>query len=125
MTCGLGPYNFEFMTAVHKEIMATYRPDGIFMNRWDGSGDCYCVHCRENFKAATGLDLPRTNNARDPVRRAFLEWRRGRLVELIDVWNGAIRAINPESSVIPNNGSGATTSRRLSAKPASGSKQIA
>jgi hypothetical protein len=107
VTCALGPYNFEFMTAVHKEIMAGYRPDGIFMNRWDGSGDCYCVHCKENFKAAMGLDLPRTTDPHDPERRVFLEWRRQRLVEVIDVWNGAIRAINPESSVIPNNGSGA------------------
>jgi Hypothetical glycosyl hydrolase 6/Beta-galactosidase trimerisation domain len=107
VTCALGPYNFDFMTAVHKEIMAKYRPDGIFMNRWEGSGDCYCVHCRENFKAATGFDLPRTTDARDAGRRAFLDWRRNRLVEVIDVWNAEIRAINPESSVVPNNGSGA------------------
>jgi hypothetical protein len=107
VTCALGPYNFGFMTDVHKEIMARYRPDGIFMNRWDGSGDCYCVHCKENFKAATGLDLPRTTDPHDAGRRAFLEWRRQRLVEVIDLWNGEIRAINPESSVIPNNGSGA------------------
>jgi hypothetical protein len=107
VTCALGPYNFDFMTTVHKEIMSRYRPDGIFMNRWEGSGDCYCVHCRENFKAASGFELPRTGDAHDPARRAFLEWRRQRLVDVIDVWNGAIRAINPESSVIPNNGSGA------------------
>jgi len=107
VTCALGPYNFDFMTAVHKEIMARYRPDGIFMNRWEGSGDCFCVHCRENFKATTGLELPRTADARDAGRRAFLEWRRKRLVEVLDVWNGEIRAINSESSVVPNNGSGA------------------
>lgn len=107
VTCALGPYNFDFMTAVHKEIMSRYRPDGIFMNRWEGSGDCYCQHCRENFKTATGFELPRTADAHDPVRRAFLDWRRKRLVEVIDVWNGEIRAINPEASVIPNNGSGA------------------
>jgi hypothetical protein len=107
VTCALGPYNFEFMTAVHKEIMSRYRPDGIFMNRWEGSGDCYCQHCRENFKVATGFELPRTADTHDPGRRAFLEWRRKRLVDVIDVWNGEIRAINPESSVIPNNGSGA------------------
>ena len=28
-TCALGPYNFEFMTAVHEEIMRMYKPDGI------------------------------------------------------------------------------------------------
>jgi hypothetical protein len=107
VTCALGPYNFDFITAVHNEIMQRYRPDGIFMNRWDGSGDCFCIHCRENFKSATGFDLPRTTDPRNPQRRAFLEWRRNRLVEVIDVWNTAIRAINPESSIIPNNGSGA------------------
>jgi len=104
VTCALGPYNFEFMTAVHKEIMSRYRPDGIFMNRWDGSGDCYCQHCRENFKAATGFDLPRTTDSHDPTRRAFHDWRRQRFVDLVDLWNGEIRAINPDSSVIPNSG---------------------
>ena len=59
LTCAYGPYNFEFMTAVHKEIMTRYRVDGLFHNRWDGNGICYCVHCIENFRAATGLDLPR------------------------------------------------------------------
>jgi len=107
VTCALGPYNFEFMTSVHKEIMNRYRPDGIFLNRWDGSGECYCQHCIANFKAATGFDLPRTTSAQDPVRRAYLTWRRERLVILLDLWNTGIRQINPEASMIPNNGSGA------------------
>jgi Hypothetical glycosyl hydrolase 6/Beta-galactosidase trimerisation domain len=107
VTCALGPYNFEFMTTVHKEIMSRYHVDGIFMNRWDGSGDCYCVHCRENFKAASGLDLPRTNSRQDPTYRAFFLWRQQRLIDVIDLWNREIRAINPESSVVPNNGGGA------------------
>jgi hypothetical protein len=107
VTCALGPYNFEFMTSVHKEIMARYNVDGIFVNRWDGSGDCYCQHCRKNFKSATGFDLPRISDPHDPVRRDFLLWRQQRLVDMIDVWNGTIRIINPEASVIPNNGSGA------------------
>ena len=107
VTCALGPYNFEFMTAVHKEIMARYRPDGIFLNRWDGSGDCYCAHCAANFKSATGFDLPRTASMQDPARRAYAAWRRERLISLLDLWNAEIRAINPEASMIPNNGSGA------------------
>ncbi|HEY5054806.1 MAG TPA: alpha-amylase family protein [Acidobacteriaceae bacterium] len=115
VTCGLGPYNFEFMRDVHKEIMSRYHVDGIFMNRWDGSGDCYCVHCQQNFKAATGYDLPRSAgrpaaaNRRDAVGRAFFLWRQQRLTEVVDVWNADIRAINPESSIIPNNGGGATS----------------
>jgi hypothetical protein len=109
VTCALGPYNFEFMTAVHKEIMGRYHVDGIFLNRWDGSGMCYCVHCVANFKAASGFDLPRTDDPHDPVRRAYLVWWRQRLLDVLGVWNDTLRSINPEACVIPNNGAGALT----------------
>ena len=58
MTCALGPYNFEFMSQVHKEIMERYQPDGIFSNRWAGHGICYCEHCIKNFREYSGIDLP-------------------------------------------------------------------
>ena len=67
VTCALGPYNFDFMTKVNKEIMERYKPDGIFSNRWHGHGVCYCEHCKNNFKTATGLNLldlaPKTGSA--------------------------------------------------------------
>ena len=63
VTCALGPYNFEFMTAVHREIVSRYDIDGIFTNRWANQTDCYCEHCRRNFRAATGLELPRATDA--------------------------------------------------------------
>ena len=66
VTCALGPYNFEFMTEVHEEIVATFpQVGGIFSNRWEGSGMCYCEHCRTNFRDYCGMDLPRTN---EPAR---------------------------------------------------------
>jgi hypothetical protein len=110
VTCALGPYNFEFMTEVKKEIMSRYKVDGIFINRWDGSGMCYCEHCRANFKSASGYDLPRTGSARDPVRRAYLLWRQQRLFDLWQLWDSEIRGINPQARVIPNTGGGATSS---------------
>jgi hypothetical protein len=106
-TCALGPYNFEFMTSVHEEIMRMYKPDGIFTNRWAGSGMCYCQHCRENFKAASGLDLPRTNNPQDAARKQYIVWRQQRLFDLWRLWNEKIRAINPGASYIANAGGGA------------------
>ncbi len=109
VTCALGPYNFEFMTSVHKEIMTKYRVEGIFLNRWDGSGMCYCEHCRANFKAASGFDLPRTDDPQDPVRRAYILWWQQRLLQLLQLWNSELRKINPASCVIPNNGGGALT----------------
>jgi hypothetical protein len=110
VTCGLGPYNFEFMTEVKKEIMSRYRVDGIFINRWDGSGACFCEHCRKNFKDASGFELPRTNNPQDPARRAYILWRQQRLFDLWQHWDRAVRQINPDSCVIPNTGGGATSS---------------
>lgn len=110
VTCAYGPYNFEFMTEVHKEIMSRYHPDGLFFNRWNGSGDCYCQHCSENFKAATGFDLPRSPSMQDPARRAYFLWTQQRLISLLDLWNTEIRKFNPEAASIPNNGSGALLS---------------
>jgi hypothetical protein len=106
-TCALGPYNFEFMTSVHEEIMRRYKPDGIFTNRWSGSGMCYCEHCRQNFSAATGLDLPRTTNPQDPARKQYIVWRQQRLFDLWRLWNEKIRAINPAAFYIANAGGGA------------------
>uniref|UniRef100_Q01R00 Beta-galactosidase trimerisation domain-containing protein n=1 Tax=Solibacter usitatus (strain Ellin6076) TaxID=234267 RepID=Q01R00_SOLUE len=108
ITCALGPYNFDFMTEVTKEIVALYKVDGIFSNRWSGSGMCYCEHCRANFRAASGLDLPRTTNAHDPARRAYVAWRQERLFELWRLWDSEIRKINPAARYIPNSGGGAT-----------------
>ncbi|HYT75686.1 MAG TPA: twin-arginine translocation signal domain-containing protein, partial [Vicinamibacterales bacterium] len=83
ITCALGPYNFEFIDRVNREVVAKYAVDGIFANRWaPQGGDCYCVHCQRNFRAASGRELPRTTDRRDPARRAFVEWRIARLTEL-------------------------------------------
>jgi len=82
VTCALGPYNFEFMTAVKREIATRYSPDGIFINRWDGSGQCFCVHCRENFRAATGHELTGTDDPQDTARHALILWQQDRLFSL-------------------------------------------
>jgi hypothetical protein len=107
VTCALGPYNFDFMTQVKREIMTRYRLDGIFINRWDGSGTCYCEHCRTNFRAASGHEIPTTTDVRDPVYQAFVLWRQERLFTLWRQWDEAVRALNPDSCVIPNTGGGA------------------
>jgi hypothetical protein len=107
VTCGLGPYNFEFMTEVKREIVARYRVDGLFINRWEGSGMCHCEHCRTGFRAATGKELPR--DAGDPAQREYRAWREERLFALWRLWETEARKINPECCVIPNTGGGATS----------------
>jgi hypothetical protein len=107
VTCALGPYNFEFMTAVTREIVQRYMVDGVFCNRWDGSGMCYCEHCQERFRAETGHELPRTSDPADPARRDYITWRQTRLFALWDLWDAQIQAINPKARFIPNTGGGA------------------
>ena len=107
LTCALGPYNFEFMTSVHQEIMSKYMVDGIFTNRWAGSGMCYCEHCRQNFHAFSGLDLPRTTNPQDPAQKQYIVWHQARLFALWRLWNAKIQEINPNASYIANAGGGA------------------
>jgi hypothetical protein len=107
VTCALGPYNFEFMTDVTREIMRMYQVDGIFSNRWEGSGMCYCEHCQRNFKNFSGLALPRTANPQNPAQRQYIVWKEARLFELWRLWNAEVKKINPNASYIPNAGGGA------------------
>jgi hypothetical protein len=102
VTCAFGPYNFEFMTQVHREIMERYQPDGIFSNRWAGHGICYCEHCTRNFREAMGQDLPRTADRFDPLWQKYDEWRTNRLKELWLLWDGVIRKQKFTSRFIPN-----------------------
>jgi len=116
VTCALGPYNFDFMTKVNAEIMQRYGPEAIFSNRWQGHGICYCEHCTRNFKAATGLELPRPQEksamipagfevpekAIDPTYLKWMEWQTDRLKELWFLWDGEIRKIKPTARFIPN-----------------------
>jgi len=109
VTCALGPYNFEQMTNIHREIMQRYQVDGIFCNRWAGHGICYCESCRENFRAAHGHELPPAIDSTDPAYRAYVAWRQDRLFELWDHWDATIQQVNPASRFIPNTGGGATS----------------
>jgi hypothetical protein len=102
VTCALGPYNFEFMTQIHREIMERYQPDGIFSNRWAGHGICYCEHCVKNFKDYSGLDLPKTSDRFDKTYQKYIEWSTSRLKELWLLWDGIIRKEKSASRFIPN-----------------------
>lgn len=102
VTCALGPYNFDFMSQVHNEIMERYQPDGIFSNRWAGHGICYCEHCNQNFKAYSGFELPRSSNRFDAAWLKWNEWNTYRLKELWVLWDGIIRKQKSTSRFIPN-----------------------
>ncbi|MFL6417556.1 MAG: beta-galactosidase trimerization domain-containing protein [Bryobacteraceae bacterium] len=113
VTCALGPYNFDYMTAVTEEIVTMYKVDAIFSNRWSGSGMCYCEHCQENFRKFSNVDLPRTLNPQDPARREYILWHQARLFELWRLWDAKIKAINPHACYIANAGGGALSNLNM------------
>ena len=102
VTCALGPYNFDFMTKVNKEIMERYQPDAIFSNRWQGHGICYCEHCKQNFKSATGLELPAVAEKLDATYQKWVVWQTERLKELWFLWDAEIRKQKSTARFIPN-----------------------
>ncbi|MEK7766408.1 MAG: hypothetical protein AAB368_09235, partial [bacterium] len=106
VACPLGPYGFEFMSAVHAEIAARYPVDGIFINRWAGSGPCWCPYCRAGFRAETGRDLPHGLERPGPERRAWAAWRERRLLALWDRWRDVVTEARPGCAVVPNTGPG-------------------
>jgi hypothetical protein len=109
VTCAFGPYNFEFMTQVTREIVRAYKVDGIFANRWQGHGVCYCDFCRREYRAKYKQDIPRTSDPQDAAYRNWIEWSNGRLFDLWRLWDGEIRKINPGARFIANSGGGSMT----------------
>lgn len=113
LTCPFGPYAFEHMPEILKEVSSNYFSDGIFVNRWQGTGMCYCESCKKLFREASGRELPKFQPNKvfdfslpkeDPASRAYLEWRKNRLFELWDHWDMIVRKINPHARFIPNMG---------------------
>lgn len=106
VSCALGPYNFEFMTAVTREIVSKYHVDGVFSNRWAGHGICYCKSCQKRFRAWSGIDLPVGGAPADAAWHKYASWEEARLFELWRLWDKTIRAVNSEACFIANSGGG-------------------
>ena len=104
VACTLGPYAFEYMNEIHKEIMYNYMPDAIFSNRWEGSGLCYCESCRSSFESEYGIALPLAVNIQDEAYRKYLAWFERRLLQLWQHWDADVQSINPNGRFNPNMG---------------------
>jgi len=122
VTCAHGPYNFEFVPRIIREIVERYRVDAIFGNRWDGHTVCHCVSCQRLFRQATGFDIPETMDPADKIRRAYMVWENEHLFSLIDMWTAVIRRLEPNGFFMPGSSSRPQPhiefdSRRLGAAP--------
>jgi hypothetical protein len=104
VTCQNGGFMFDFMPAVLKEITVRYKPEGFFGNRWAGSGMCYCNTCRTKFRAATGMELPTSNDPQDPRRKAYIQWNAEMRWKQFKLWDDTVKAVKADCFFSPNGG---------------------
>jgi hypothetical protein len=104
VTCQNGGFMFDFMPAVLKEITDKYKPEGFFGNRWAGSGMCYCATCHTKFRAATGLELPTSNDPQEPRRKAYIQWNADMRWQQFKLWDDTVKASKTDSFFSPNGG---------------------
>jgi hypothetical protein len=57
---------------------------------------------RNNFKAASGSDLPTVSDRLDPTYQKWAAWQTDRLKELWFLWDGEIRKQKSTARFIPN-----------------------
>lgn len=104
LSCPNGPVSFDWLPQVIREIVGTYPVDGIFGNRWSGGfvGLCYCDTCRSKFRAASGMDLPKSMmDRKDPALIAYQRWSDDMRFAQITLYNDTVRSIIPEGLFAP------------------------
>ena len=104
VTCALGPYNFDFMDQVHREIVQRSTKSTASSRIAGRSREAIATAptARRTSRTRPGWTCRAVTDRRDPARRAFVAWRKTRLTELWKKWDATVRAANPEASFIPN-----------------------
>jgi hypothetical protein len=85
VTCIGSPYYTDYLPRVMEEIIERSQPDGFADNSWAGlprSKICYCDHCKAQFQANEGMDLPQDHDWSDESYRAWIRWSFERRTEL-------------------------------------------
>ena len=98
VTCALGPYNFEFMTEVTREIVVHATRSMASSATAGPAPACATASiAATNFKAAIGHGSAPHQQSAGPARAAhYILWQQQRLFELWRLWDGEIRKINPD-----------------------------
>jgi hypothetical protein len=133
--CASSPFLDEYFIPLMQHIITRFDFDAIWLDggTWLIETLCYCDHCRQQFQAATGYDLPThwpsrpmkdggvlswgffgpptpqffslsdDGDDQDPVWQAWRMWRMGQLVEYLRKVTAAARAVKPSVLITDNN----------------------
>lgn len=103
VTCVNGPYYWQFIPEVVREIHRLYDVDGIFGNAWGGfDAVCHCPRCRQLFKNDTGHHLPAAASSSDMAWKRWVVWHQGRLGQLWQFWDRLTKEIKPGTTWMGN-----------------------
>ena len=99
MLCLLGPYG-DFFIDVLAEILTRFPDVAAFS--FDGlhyGGVCYCQHCRANFRADTGVGVPKVD-MNDLAFRRYQHWADRRMEDLVWRMQTRLKAIKPDVALV-------------------------
>ena len=102
LTCTKGPYYFEFMADVVREITQMYMVEGFHVNRWDGIGMCYCQSCRDQFRTFSSRELPHTEDPNDEIWEIYNKWAGKKQLQIWDAMNDVAQSVSKHSYFLPN-----------------------
>ncbi|MBL0931683.1 MAG: beta-galactosidase trimerization domain-containing protein [Alphaproteobacteria bacterium] len=94
--CPTGPYWRDEAFAIVGEMMAGYRPDGLFFN-YLYTARCHCARCAQIVRDATGADVP-APGVRSPV---YEKWRRAHLADFVGRLGAHARSFRADVDMIP------------------------
>jgi hypothetical protein len=98
MLCLLGPYG-DFMIDVLAEVTEKYQVDAWSFDGLHYGGSCYCEHCRKNFKADMGKEIPSVN-LNDPEFRRYQHWADRRMENTIQRMQTRLKKIKPDVALV-------------------------
>ncbi|RLS35472.1 MAG: hypothetical protein DWH79_01940 [Planctomycetota bacterium] len=99
MLCPLGPYG-EFFIDVLEEILRKHpEVDAFSFDGLHHGGGCWCAHCRDNYRADSGAEIP-TANLDDPAFRRYQAWADARLENLVARAQARLKAVKPEVALV-------------------------
>ncbi|HIE52994.1 MAG TPA: hypothetical protein EYP85_14685 [Armatimonadetes bacterium] len=89
----------QYLLHVVRELLEGYDVDGIVVDycRFPGGQVCYCDHCREQYRAAKGVDPVQLS----PTDPHWQQWQLDRVTDLMREIHDLIRQLRPGVPLLP------------------------
>jgi len=97
--CLLSPYG-DWMTERLASRIKEFDADGAIFDAIYQNDYCRCPHCVRQYKEDTGLDVPPKKDPFDEAYLKYLTWRDGKIMQLAEKMNRAVKAAKPGALLI-------------------------